>query len=73
MVAFRFAFVKKRPNLPVDDCIGRNRFGRLRPSFIVELDEEKSYSFDIERFLRLFVDVEDAIEFDVDELLQRFS
>jgi hypothetical protein len=55
-------------SLPVEDWIGRNLFGRLRPSL-----DEKSYSFDIERFFRLFVDVEDVIEFDADELLHKFS
>jgi hypothetical protein len=69
----RFSFFLSENNLPVEDCIGRNLFGRLRPSFIIEFADEKSYSFDIERFFRLFVDVEDVIEFDADELLHKFS
>jgi len=53
--------------------MGRNLFGRLRPSLIDEFADEKSYSLDIERFFRLFVDVEDVIEFDAEELLHKFS
>jgi hypothetical protein len=60
-------------SLPVEDWIGRNLFGRLRPSLIIEFVDEKSYSFDIERFFRLFADVEDVIEFVADELLHKFS